>query len=667
MSWTDIAGHGRPGPARTATGRPPPAGARPAADEAWPPAALRPDDHDGRPGRHGAGGRSGHEAPARAPGEGGTSGRNAAGSPVPAWAPPAVGAVLVGLGVATAGADTGGGTLGLVTVLPPVWWAGVALVTVGFARLVAVAPGRRVALAAHLVVIVVALHATPGLIEAHGRFPTAWTHVGFVDHVTEHGAVDPTYDARYNWPGAFSFGSLLVDVTGAESARDLVRYAPVVVNLLLLAPLALVVSHVSRDTRVRWAAMWMVVVTNWVGQDYLAPQPLALAAYLTVVGVLLCWFRRLGPEPASRVDLLARARRRWPRAVGDLRLAEAVAPAPPASTAQRVGLLVVVVAVGAALSFTHQLTPFTLVVASAAVVVAGRVDRPLLPVIFAVCAVAWATFGATAYLRSNLTDLASGLGDVGSVVEDNQGRVGPEPARQLVLGTRAALTAVAGLVGGFGFWRQWRAQRADWGLLGLATAPAGLALLNPYGGEIVLRVSLFALPFLAILGAFALVAEGADGRRARRAGVVFGVMAVAALPLFVVARYGNEAFERIDGDDIAAWDYLVDNGPEGATVVVVDFAGPWRYSALTRFEYRVFADEVGGRIEAGALDRLVRGGEGPGYLVLGTGSDRFRQVAEGYPEGWDDALVMDLVATGDYDIAFEAGETRVLARREEGP
>jgi hypothetical protein len=132
------------------------------------------------------------------------------------------------------------------------------------------------------------------------------------------------------------------------------------------------------------------------------------------------------------------------------------------------------------------------------------------------------------------------------------------------------------------------------------------------------------------------------------------------LPLFVAARYGNEAFERIYDDDIAAWDFLVETAPEGATVVVPDFAGPWRYSELMRFEYRVFADEADGEPDATALDQLVTAEDGPGYLVLGTGSARYREIAEGYPAGWTDTVTVELVSSGSYEVVFQSGETRVL-------
>jgi hypothetical protein len=585
---------------------------------------------------------------------------------------------LLAVAVARADVTTSGGTLGLVEVLPATWWLAVAAVTVGFARLLVASPGRGAWLAAHLVVMVVLLYATPGLIEPHARFPTAWTHVGFVDRIVETGRVEPGYDARYSWPGAFSFGALLVQVTGAESARDLLRFTPVVVNLLLLAPLSVIVGHVTRDPRVRWCALWLVVTTSWVGQDYLAPQAIALLCYLTVVALLLRWFRRTsGPPP--RFDLLAPVRRRRPNLVGDAHLGGFVTPTPPTSPLQRFGLVAIVASVGAVLAFTHQLTPLVLPVVAAVLVVVGRVDRPLVPAVLAVCAAGWLVFGTTSFLRSNLVDLTSGLGDIGAVVDDNvDSRTSPDPLRQLVLGTRLALTAGVGLLAAVGLGRQWRRRRVDWALVGLAAAPVSLLALNSYGGEMVLRVSLLSLPFLAVLGAFGLVAEGPRPGRGRwPAGVALVAVSLATVPAFVVARYGNEAFERVESTDIAAWDHVATHARRGSVVVVPDFAGPWRYRGLMDVDYRVYADLVDGAPDPDGLDEVLGDGtstsagsvfgDGPAdaYVVLGSASGRYGVIAEGYPEGWSDDLAGELLDTGAWQVDFRAGDTQVLVRRAE--
>lgn len=568
-----------------------------------------------------------------------------------------------------------GGVLGIAAVLPVTWWLAAGVLVAGFIWLVfaepisrpepgtASAPARPWILLAHIVGLVVLLHGTPGFVEAHARFPTAWTHIGFVDYIRDTGTIDPGYDARYNWPGAFSFGAFLSDVTGAESSRALVRFAPVVVNLVLLVPLALILRHVTKDQRIRWVALLVFVVTHWIGQDYFAPQAVALISYLVIVALLLRWFRWTDVAVVSKLDLLARVRRRFPRLTRDDRLVVSTAPPPPARAAQLFGLVAVITAIGAYLSFSHQLTPFMLVIASAVLILCGRVDRPQVPLILGVCALAWAALGTTGYLQSHLDEITSSVGDLSGSVEDHGERIGPDPVRQFVLATRFLVTGgVVGLAA-VGLWRQWRARRADWGIAALAAAPVGLAALNSYGGEIFLRISLFSLPFLAVLAGFAFVREGREPRAAWRGGIALLVVTALLVPLFVIARFGNEAYERIYSDDIAAWDFVVEHAPPGATVVVPDFAGPWRYQSLTYLYLKLYSDEAGQPVEAGALDDLVTSEGTPAYLILGTASDEYRQIVERYPDSWQDDLVDDLLATGRYEIVFTSGETRVLERR----
>lgn len=591
-------------------------------------------------------------------------------------APVLAAAALAAIALVQVDRTDAGGVLGLAAALPVTWWLAAGTLLAGFSWLVFSGPpsgpgggpanlqARRWALLAHLVALVVLLHGTPGILAEHARFPTAWTHVGFVDHVAETGTIDPGYDARYNWPGGFSFGAFLTGVTGADSARDLVRFAPVIVNLLLLVPFTLVLRHVTRDQRLRWLAALLFIVTNWIGQDYLAPQPIALLGYLAVVAVLLRWFRWAELPSVSGLDLLGRLRRRAPRVTRDDRMPQFLAPPPSARPIQEFCLVALIVGIGGYLAFSHQLTPFMLVIAAAILIVTGRVDRLSVPLLLAVIAVAWVSLGTTSYLHSHLDELVTSVGDVGGVVEDNQERVGPGTLRQVVLAIRLAITAAVAGLAAVGLWRQWRGRRADWGVAALAAAPVGLALLNSYGGEILLRISMFSLPFLAVLGAFAFLREGDGARAARRAGIAFFLVAASFVPMFVIARYGNEAYERIYSDDIAAWDFVVDRAAAGATVVVPDFAGPWRYHGLTYLDYRVYADEADGPLQAEPLDELVASGSEsePAYLILGTGSDRYRQVAEGHPGSWQDELTADLLATGSYEVVFRSGETRVLER-----
>jgi hypothetical protein len=76
---------------------------------------------------------------------------------------------------------------GLIAALPAVFWAAVVLLMLSFCWTVVRWPGRWPALGAHLLTLVVILHATPAIVYGTLRYSWAWKHVGVVDYIIHHG------------------------------------------------------------------------------------------------------------------------------------------------------------------------------------------------------------------------------------------------------------------------------------------------------------------------------------------------------------------------------------------------------------------------------------------------------------------------------------------------
>src|SRR4029453_5030138 len=53
------------------------------------------------------------------------------------------------------------------------------------------------------------------------------------------------------------------------------------------------------DTDVRWIGLWLFLLGNWVGQDYLAPQAFAFLLTMAVLAIGLAWLRK-GPGRRGR-------------------------------------------------------------------------------------------------------------------------------------------------------------------------------------------------------------------------------------------------------------------------------------------------------------------------------------------------------------------------------
>src|SRR5439155_2006425 len=97
----------------------------------------------------------------------------------------------------------------------------------------------------------------------------------------------------YNdWPGFFALGALLTKAAGLRSAVEFAGWAPVFFNLAFVVGPYLLFRSFTRDRRLLWVAIWLFVLTNWIGQDYFSPQAMSYFFYLVLIGVCVGCFRR---------------------------------------------------------------------------------------------------------------------------------------------------------------------------------------------------------------------------------------------------------------------------------------------------------------------------------------------------------------------------------------
>ncbi|HEY3109153.1 MAG TPA: glycosyltransferase, partial [Chloroflexota bacterium] len=161
--------------------------------------------------------------------------------------------------------------LGLVSVLPPLAYLGLAILAASFCLAVRRRETPEPVLLAHVAALVLLIHATPPLVYGTLRYSWAWKHVGIVDYIQRHGSVDPGIaylNAYHNWPGFFALSALALGAAGVPSAIGVATWAPPVFNLLFGGGVLLVVRALTTDRRLVWLSVWLFVATNWVGQDY---------------------------------------------------------------------------------------------------------------------------------------------------------------------------------------------------------------------------------------------------------------------------------------------------------------------------------------------------------------------------------------------------------------
>ncbi|MFF4212298.1 lipopolysaccharide biosynthesis protein [Streptomyces sp. NPDC001796] len=540
------------------------------------------------------------------------------------------------LGLGDASLDRMGG-LGLISVLPLPTLLGAALLVVVFAALLWRGREHKVLLLATLLATVVSLHALPAVIESEPRFPTAWQHLGFLDYIDRTGSAVPFLDARWSWPGFFAVAAFVAKACGVTDLTEVIRWWPLTIELLYLAPMFLLVRSMRASWRAKWTGIWIFVLSGWVGQDYFSPQGFTYLFYLAFVAILLVWFR------APR---LLWTRRR-----------PGEAEVEPTSRGQRAVLLMVLIALYAASVPAHQLTPFMMLGVLAVLVLVGRSELRGLPVLFAVLVMFWLGFMAEPYWSGHFDELFGGVGGVGSNVSTSvSGRIqGGDSTHKLVLYTRVLLAGVVMAFACWGWWRRREHKYRERSLLVLTFVPFLGFGMQSYGGEMALRVFMFAVPGAALLCALALfprtgvTAEERDKDRVSLAPLAALMAGLLLMGGFLVARWGNEPFERIRPGEVAAMDYVYAHDKptvrllwlSNDTVNDVTPAMPWGAKDMEKVNYVPTLAPTDPVLVSGLVKSLKDAGPNS-YLMINRSQVTYLQMDVGYSATWESRLIRNL-------------------------
>ncbi len=571
-------------------------------------------------------------------------------------------AVTLGLGSLASAAWVGGlwgadpatmTDLGLLSLLTPLNVVALVLVLAAFAVEVARPRPSTWRLATPVVLLVTALHGTPAVLYGTLRYAWAWKHLGIVDFIDRHGAVDPgvgALDVYHNWPGFFSQMAGLLELAGVDDPARILRWWPLLIELVTIPALLFVFSAFGADRRVRWTGVLLFMVTNWVGQDYFSPQSEAFVLYLALVGVVLRGFARRPDRP-----------RWWESA-----LAGPEVPRRPWSVGWSVALVIVLVG---AMVTSHQVTPFMVVVALAALAATRRVRAGWAAVTTVGLALVWAGTGARTFIEENLADLASTAGQPASNAGENFVDAGALSAHQQLVSTMGRLTVVGiAAVAGLAVLHQLRARRLRIEPLVLAVSPVVMVVTNSFDGEIIFRTYLFALPFLAWLAADGLWGARRDrsARPSRRA-VAVAVVSTLLLTGFLFGYYGKDQWYRFSEDEVAASALVLDSAPPSSLLVTGTDNYPVQFEAYERLTYVPIASEpVDSRdaVLADPGDVLAEWMAEPSYraaYVLVTRSQRDEADATGLlPEGALVDLVDELRADPRFDAVYDTPDATVF-------
>jgi uncharacterized RDD family membrane protein YckC len=563
---------------------------------------------------------------------------------------------LIGWAIAIAGVKLQAvNDYGLIPALPPAFFVAFLLlvVSIGIALSRPRPSGAR--LLVNLLALVLMLHGVLPLILADPQYAYVYKHFGVVDYIATHGSVDERIDIYQNWPTFFALSAWFDKVAGVQSPIVYAGWSPAFINLAALLSINASLRTLTTSVQVRWLALFIFVIGNWVGQDYFSPQAFAFVLSQAVLACLLTWFKPTAVAPwVARIERGLRiALRSAPEKVS-LQVRASLGPR------RRTALLVAIFGIFTVITISHQLSPY-MVIAASGMLMLVRALRPR-----------WIVLGFAAITGAYLLlrfDFLRTHGDLILSLNPFQNAQNPDATpndgvfgRVLTAYSARALSLVVWLLALAGAFRR---IRAGWSVA-VPMALIGSAFLIifglEYGGEAIYRVYLFSLPWAALLAAFALAPrQGWTKLASVRAGVLLVVM----FGLFAQAYFGLTEVNLIRPAEVAASHYFNEHARPGSVLVLAAPNFPERSTGAYAdfvvtsgaFDPQLVRDPhfKNRFFDAGALPEIaviVRSFSPHGYVAITTGMKVYAHVFKLLPDGSLDSLDRALASSNQWTLFF---------------
>ena len=505
-------------------------------------------------------------------------------------------------------------------------------------------------------VLILCTTGMPSVVEPVARFSTAWLIAGFSDSIALTGHTPDGIDARFYWPAFFAQWAFFRDAGGATQLDTVLRwFPPAVVAVWTIGIYALARSMLG-GTRAPWVAAWLFVGLNWIEQDYFSPQATGIVLMLTVLTFAL------GPLATRRTD--AAGVPGWPyphagsRRTSLLRRWVVAALTPPNRPTLPPRQLLLIYFCAAlclmAAAPEHQITPFAIMGQLALLAVVGRFrGRGLLLVALLSSAVFILIAGREFWI--NQLGLIVGSGDEGALQEGVADRLTGDTGQIVVKYMRVAMPVLTWLLGTVGAWVYWK-RRRDLVPIGLAIVPMFFAAVQSYGGELILRIVLYGLPIMAVLGADALRALV---RRRRWLEWVLAVGMVVLMGLVVVIRGGNDSYQVVFPQEVAMYRQVVAETPKGQSVVALSRLGP---GGVVGINDHPLGDQPQGCGQIAADPPKCVEEVDPDVLVSFTSVEKEGVYLNGKQPGWSLQALQQILATGHYTLTYQDGYNWVVRK-----
>jgi hypothetical protein len=576
----------------------------------------------------------------------------------------AVAIALWGLSVTSAEPSKMGG-LGLVSVVGWPYFAGLFLVGIGITSEIARSKLREGFLILFVVILVIFIFGTSSAVEPVASLQDTWLHASFTQYILQHGAVLQSFDGRFSWPGAFSLAAVMSVFVGHANALVFLRWFPLFIELLYFLPVYVIAHHIDVSRRARWLGVVIFYATDWIYQDYFSPQALSYLLYLIILAAVLAVWK------ARNEEFVKGLRARWTRTISAISFRRLNGDEAESqwTTTKTLVIILFLGLISFAISFSHQLTPFALVLALCVLLVTRRLGRPEVILFAILFTVGWLSLGASNFWVGHLSLIFGSFGDIGSAAGANVvNRVTGSASHVFVTQLRIVIIGILYLIAGIGALRRSAQSRTLEMLVGAAFL---LVAAQNYGGEGLMRAVLYVLPFTSMLAASAFfplrlgpITSFIPHHRVNR---VLSLITIALVFLSVfgfsiatsVARGGNDAYESFTPGEVDAVTYVYNHVKPGQLVGEVTFYVP----AGQKNFYN-----VSGLLASGGSPVPLKNIRRtfvqyrPKYIILTRAQQEWGTIVAGYPRNWESQLSKYLL-TQHYQVVASWSTAEVLLDR----
>jgi len=505
-------------------------------------------------------------------------------------------------------------------------------------------------------VLVLCSTGMPSVVQPQARFTTAWLISGFVDAIAGNGTVPSGIDARFYWPAFFAQWAFFRDAGGVDQLDAVLRWFPPAVVLVWAIGVYALARSMLGGTRAPWVACWLFVGLNWIEQDYFSPQATGIVLMLTVLTFAL------GPLATRRTDAAGVAN--WPMPHRDAArlplwrrwlVAALTPPNRPTLPARQVLLILFCTSLCLiAVAPTHQLTPFAIIGQLVLLAIVGRFHGRGLVIIALLAVTVYVLIAARDFWLTQL-NLITGSGEDGAVASGILDRLEGDTGQITVKLLRIVVPGATWLLAIAGAWVYWK-RRRDLVPIGLAVVPMAFAAVQSYGGELFLRIVLYGLPILTILGVDALRALVRRGRSWEK---VLAVGMALTFVSVVVIRGGNDAYSNVTTEDVQMTRAAYAATPPGLTVMPFSAQGPY---GLTGWSTHSQGNIIDGCTHLAQDPLRCVDLQSPDVILFYKSIEEEGIVLRGQQPGWTQQVIAQLVGTGRYRIDYQNGFDAVLRK-----